>query len=297
MKGIILAGGSGSRLWPMTRAMSKHLLPVYDKPMIYYALSTLMQIGLRDITIITTPQDANRYQNLLCDGTAWGITLHYAVQEKPQGIAQAILICAQWIADTPVCLILGDNLIFDPKIGQSGRDAAAHITRAQGAHIFLSQVAHPERYGVVQYDGEVITDIIEKPAIPPSYDSVIGLYMYGHDVVARAKELKLSARGELEITDLNRSYLADARLHHTKLQNAVWLDMGTPESMQDAAAFVATIYHRQGFKVGCVEQIAHEQGWIDNAQLRACAQDMNKSDYGYYLQGLLKPRSQADSRP
>ena len=289
-KGIILAGGSGSRLHPMTLAASKQLMPVYDKPMIYYPLSTLMQAGIRDILIITTPEDAPMFEQLLGDGARWGIKLTYAQQPKPEGLAQAFLIGEQFIGDSRVCLILGDNIFYGHQIEETLRNA---VNQESGASVFAYYVTDPERYGVVQLDANNnAIDLEEKPAKPKSHYAVTGLYMYDNDVVEIAKNIKPSARGELEITDVNKVYL-DRRALKVELfeRGTAWLDTGTVQSLLDAAVFIRVLEERQGLKIGCPEEIAYRQGFIDKAQLAALAQSLEKSGYGKYLQQMLHEES------
>ena len=288
-KGIILAGGSGSRLHPMTIAMSKQLLPVYDKPMIYYPLSTLMQTGIRDILIITTPNDANVYQSLLQDGSRWGLNICYATQAKPDGLAQAFLIGEDFIGDSRVCLILGDNIFYGNKIEETLKKA---VGGNGGASIFAYYVNDPERYGVVVLDeNQKAIDLEEKPINPKSHYAVTGLYMYDNDVVDIAKSLKPSARGELEITDVNKVYL-ERKVLRVELfdRGTAWLDTGTIQSLLDAANFIRVLEERQGLKIGCPEEIAYRQGFIDSAQLETLANSLGKSGYGQYLLELLEDR-------
>ncbi len=288
-KGIILAGGSGSRLHPMTIAMSKQLLPVYDKPMIYYPLATLMQTGIRDILIITTPNDANVYQSLLQDGSRWGLNICYATQAKPDGLAQAFLIGEDFIGDSRVCLILGDNIFYGNKIEETLKKA---VGGNGGASIFAYYVNDPERYGVVVLDeNQKAIDLEEKPINPKSHYAVTGLYMYDNDVVDIAKSMKPSARGELEITDVNKVYL-ERKVLRVELfdRGTAWLDTGTIQSLLDAANFIRVLEERQGLKIGCPEEIAYRQGFIDSAQLETLANSLDKSGYGQYLLELLEDR-------
>ena len=288
-KGIILAGGSGSRLHPMTIAMSKQLLPVYDKPMIYYPLATLMQTGIRDILIITTPNDANVYQSLLQDGSRWGLNICYATQAKPDGLAQAFLIGEDFIGDSRVCLILGDNIFYGNKIEETLKKA---VGGNGGASIFAYYVNDPERYGVVVLDeNQKAIDLEEKPINPKSHYAVTGLYMYDNDVVDIAKSMKPSARGELEITDVNKVYL-ERKVLRVELfdRGTAWLDTGTIQSLLDAANFIRVLEERQGLKIGCPEEIAYRQGFIDSTQLETLANSLDKSGYGQYLLELLEDR-------
>jgi len=286
-KGIILAGGSGSRLHPMTLAASKQLMPVYDKPMIYYPLATLMQAGIRDILIITTPEDAPMFEKLLGDGSSWGIRLSYAQQPKPEGLAQAFLIGEDFIGDSRVCLILGDNIFYGHQIEETLRSA---VNQESGASVFAYYVTDPERYGVVQLDADNnAIDLEEKPAKPKSHYAVTGLYMYDNDVIDIAKNIKPSARGELEITDVNKVYLERKSLKVELFERGTaWLDTGTVQSLLDAAVFIRVLEERQGLKIGCPEEIAYRQGFIDRAQLAELAKTLEKSGYGAYLQQLLE---------
>ena len=283
MKGIILAGGSGTRLYPVTLAVSKQLLPVYDKPMIYYPLATLMLAGIRDILIISTPHDLPQFGTMLGDGSAFGVRLTYAEQERPEGLAQAFIIGRDFVGDDRVALILGDNMFFGAGLSGLCQEAASRMT---GATVFAYQVEDPERYGVVSFDsdtGEAI-DIVEKPAKAPSSWAVTGLYFYDNDVLDIAAAIKPSGRGELEITDVNRAYLERGTLRVTRLgRGFAWLDTGTCDSLHDAAAFVRTVQQRQGIKVMCPEEIAYEFGYLDEAQLLAAADRMGKSDYADFL--------------
>ena len=291
-KGIILAGGSGSRLHPMTLAASKQLMPVYDKPMIYYPLSTLMQAGIRDILIITTPEDAPMFEQLLGDGLSWGINLSYAQQPKPEGLAQAFLIGEEFIGDSRVCLILGDNIFYGHQIEETLRSA---VDQESGASVFAYYVTDPERYGVVQLDADNnAIDLEEKPANPKSHYAVTGLYMYDNDVIDIAKNIKPSARGELEITDVNKAYLERKALKVELFERGTaWLDTGTVQSLLDAAVFIRVLEERQGLKIGCPEEIAYRQGFIDSEQLARLAKKLEKSGYGAYLQQLLQEESRA----
>ena len=286
-KGIILAGGSGSRLHPMTIAMSKQLLPVYDKPMIYYPLATLMQAGIRDILIITTPNDADVYQSLLLDGSRWGLNICYRQQAKPDGLAQAFLIGEDFIGDSRVCLILGDNIFYGNRIEETLKKA---VGQNGGASIFAYYVNDPERYGVVVLDeNQNAIDLEEKPANPKSHYAVTGLYMYDNDVISIAKALKPSARGELEITDINKVYLQRNSLHVELFdRGTAWLDTGTIQSLLDAANFIRVLEERQGLKIACPEEIAFHQNYIDAAQLRSLAEPLKNSAYGQYLLDLAE---------
>ena len=291
-KGIILAGGSGSRLHPMTLAASKQLMPVYDKPMIYYPLATLMQAGIRDILIITTPEDAPMFEKLLGDGSSWGIRLSYAQQPKPEGLAQAFLIGEDFIGDSRVCLILGDNIFYGHQIEETLRSA---VNQESGASVFAYYVTDPERYGVVQLDADNnAIDLEEKPAKPKSHYAVTGLYMYDNDVIDIAKNIKPSARGELEITDVNKVYLERKSLKVELFERGTaWLDTGTVQSLLDAAVFIRVLEERQGLKIGCPEEIAYRQGFIDRAQLAELPEGLKKSGYGAYLQQLLEEENRA----
>ena len=285
MKGIILAGGTGSRLWPITKGVCKQLLPVYDKPMIHYPLATLMAAGLREVLIITTPEDSDAFQRLLGDGQSLGMRLEYAIQAKPEGLAQAFLIAERFLNGDQAALILGDNLFHGYGLGRT----LANQTNQQGAHVFAYEVANPSEYGVVEFspDGRVLS-IEEKPPSPRSRYAVPGLYFYDETVVDVAKVIRPSARGELEITAVNEKYLEDGTLTVTVLdRGTAWLDTGTFRSLQDAGEFVRVLEDRQGTKVGCIEEIAWRNGWVDDSQLEELAQPLVKSGYGTYLTGLL----------
>ena len=286
MKGIILAGGSGTRLHPLTLAVSKQLLPVYDKPMIYYPLSTLMQAGIREILIITTPHDAPLFEKLLGDGSQLGCDFQYSIQENPEGLAQAFILGAEFIGDDSVALILGDNIFYGSSMAKVLKDSKD----PSGGVVFAYRVSDPERYGVVEFDQNMkALSIEEKPEDPKSDYAVPGLYFYDNRVVGIAKDLKPSPRGELEITDINKIYLEMGALEVGVLdRGTAWLDTGTFASLQQAGQFVEVIEERRGLKVGCIEEVAYEQGFIDTAQLRKIAQPLVKSGYGQYLLKLLK---------
>jgi len=285
-KGIILAGGSGTRLHPATLAISKQLLPVYDKPMVYYPVSTLMLAGMRDILLISTPQDTPRFEQLLGDGSQWGIHLQYAVQPSPDGLAQAFLIGEPFLGNAPSALVLGDNIFyghdFQPLLGNA-------MARQQGATVFAYHVTDPERYGVAEFDAQgKVLSLEEKPKAPKSNYAVTGLYFYDNQVVPLAKALQPSPRGELEITDLNRLYLEQGQLSVEIMgRGYAWLDTGTHDSLLDASQFIATLERRQGLKIACPEEIAWRHGWIDDEQLAKLATPLTKNGYGQYLQRLL----------
>lgn len=282
MKGIVLAGGSGTRLYPITKSISKQIIPVYDKPMIYYPVSILLLAGIKEILIISTPQDIHLYQNLLGDGSALGVHFEYAIQPSPDGLAQAFLIGEEFIGDDSVCMVLGDNIFYGYNLSNMLKEAAQ---LKDGAIVFGYYVNDPERYGVAEFDetGKVLS-LEEKPANPKSNYAVTGLYFYGNDVVQKAKSLKPSARGELEITDLNKLYLAEGRLNVQLMGRGVaWLDTGTHDSLLEASNFIATIQNRQGLQVACLEEIAYNYGYINREQLLQLAEPLKKNFYGQYL--------------
>jgi glucose-1-phosphate thymidylyltransferase len=289
MKGIILAGGSGTRLYPVTQAVSKQLLPIYDKPMVYYPLSTLMLAGIRDILLISTPQDTPRFEQLLGDGNQWGISIRYAVQPQPQGIAQAFLIGREFIGTDACTLVLGDNIFYGHDLQRLLREASA---RTEGATVYAYPVKDPERYGVVEFDTEGrAIGLEEKPARPRSRYAVTGLYCYDNRVVEVASGLKPSGRGELEITDINLWYLAQHALHVQVMgRGMAWLDTGTHESLLEASTYIETIEKRQGLKVACPEEIAYRKGYIDAEQVRRLAEPLGKNGYGQYLLQILEDR-------
>lgn len=287
MKGIVLAGGAGSRLHPITKGVSKQLLAVYDKPMIYYPLSTLMLAGIRDILIITTPEDQSSFQRLLEDGSRFGISLTYAVQPKPEGLAQAFLIGREFIGDDPVCLVLGDNIFYGANLRNLVRNA---VERKTGATVFGYYVRDPERFGVVEFDdaGKAVS-IEEKPKNPKSNFAVTGLYFYDNDVVKIAEHIEPSSRGELEITSVNNEYLKRGLLHVELFKcGYAWLDTGTHESMLDAANFIRTVETRQGLQIACLQEIAWENGWMTCEEVLNSVADMHKTEYGQYLLRLMK---------
>jgi len=285
MKGIILAGGSGTRLHPITKGISKQLMPVYDKPMIYYPLATLMLAGIRQVLVITTPEDRTQFQRLLGDGLDWGIELSYAEQPRPEGLAQAFIIGADFVGDDSVALVLGDNIFHGATLERQLREG----TDITGGHVFAYHVANPQHYGVVEFDaqGQVLS-IEEKPARPKSNYAVPGVYFFDNSVLQVARDLVPSARGELEITGVNAAYLKRGELTVTVLpRGTAWFDTGTFQGLLDASQFVHVVEARQGFKIGCVEEVAWRNGWIDDAQLGVLAERLAKSGYGAYLQGLL----------
>ena len=286
-KGILLAGGSGTRLYPLTKPVCKQLLPIYDKPMVYYPLSTLMLSGIREVLVISTPKDLPIFQELLGDGRQWGMSLHYKVQPKPEGLAQAFTLGAEFIGNSPSTLILGDNIFYAQGLSGLLQSVSA---KTAGATIFGYAVAHPEHYGVVEFDanGKAI-DLVEKPKEPKSRYAVPGIYFYDTTVVDRARQLKPSARGELEITDLNRTYLKDGKLEVMKMnRGTAWLDTGSFETLLQASNFIQTIEERQGLKIACLEEIAFRMGWISAGEVEKLAAPLKNSGYGQYLLNLLK---------
>ncbi|MDX2043860.1 MAG: glucose-1-phosphate thymidylyltransferase RfbA [Acidobacteriota bacterium] len=289
MKGIILAGGSGTRLYPITMSVSKQLLPIYDKPMIYYPLSTLMLAGIREILVITTPQDQAQFQRLLGDGSQYGLRLSYAAQPSPDGLAQAFIIGREFVGADNVALVLGDNIFYGHGLSEDLRRASQRTT---GATVFAYQVRDPERYGVVEFDSEGrAISLEEKPKAPRSHWAVTGLYFYDNRVLDVAANLKPSARGELEITDVNRVYLEWNELHVEKLgRGFAWLDTGTHESLQQASGFIQTLQERQGLMVSCLEEIAYHEGWMSAEDVRRIAEPMKKNEYGQYLLRMLEQK-------
>ncbi len=293
MKGIILAGGSGTRLHPLTIPVSKQLMPVYDKPMIYYPLSTLMQAGIREVLIISTPRDLPLFRDLLGDGESLGMVFQYEVQERPEGLAQAFLIGETFVGEDPAALILGDNIFYGDQLSLTLKEAGEDIRKSGGGRIFAYHVSNPRDYGVVEFDesGKAIS-IEEKPAKPKSSYAVPGVYFYDQQVIDIAKSLRPSPRGELEITDVNREYLREGRLKVSILgRGTAWLDTGTHDSLMQAANFVQIIEKRQGLKIGCIEEVAFRMGYIDAQQLGRIAEPLVKSGYGAYLQGILQDES------
>jgi glucose-1-phosphate thymidylyltransferase len=285
MRGIILAGGTGSRLFPLTQAVSKQLMPVYDKPMIYYPLSTLMMAGVREVLVITTPGDQAAFRALLGDGSRLGMSIEYAIQPQPEGLAQAFVIGADFVGGSPVALVLGDNIFYGAGLGS----ALGRVPEPDGGHVFAYHVSNPQDYGVVEFDGEGrVLSIEEKPARPRSPYAVPGLYFYESSVVDVARGLTPSARGELEITAVNEHYLRQGRLTVTRLdRGTAWLDTGTFASLRQATEFVSVVEERQGLKIGCIEEVAWRQGWLDDDGLRRAAEPLARSGYGDYLLGLL----------
>ena len=295
MKGILLAGGSGTRLYPVTLAISKQLVPIYDKPMIYYPLSVLMLAGIREIMVITTPEDQAQFQRLLGDGGKWGLTLAYAVQPKPEGLAQAMTISRDFCAGGPSALVLGDNIYYGHGFPRLMKAARERVEKQGGAVVFATQVKDPERYGVAAFDaaGKAVS-LEEKPQAPKSNYAVTGLYFYDGTAAAKAAVQKPSARGELEITDLNRAYLDEGRLSVELMGRGIaWLDTGTHESMLQASTFIEAVENRQGLKVSCPEEIAFRSGWIDRARLEVLAKPMLKNEYGQYLMRVAKEGADA----
>ena len=291
MKGIILAGGSGTRLYPLTLSVSKQLLPVYDKPMIYYPLSTLMLAGIREILVISTPEDTPRFQQVLGDGSQWGLSLSYQVQPSPDGLAQAFILGKEFIGSDPCSLVLGDNIYYGHNLSSMLKNAA-QLT--DGACVFAYRVSDPERYGVVEFNGEgQVLSLEEKPEKPKSHYAVTGLYFYDNDVVDIAHNIQPSARGELEITDVNKIYLQQGRLSVERLSRGfAWLDSGTHNSLLEAGAFIETVERRQGVKIACPEEIAWTSGWISDEELKALAHQLRKNGYGQYLSNLLNMKQE-----
>ncbi|MEZ8511497.1 glucose-1-phosphate thymidylyltransferase RfbA [Vibrio splendidus] len=290
MKGIVLAGGSGTRLYPLTRGTSKQMLPVYDKPMIYYPISTLMLAGIRDILIITTPEEQNGFKRLLGNGVDFGINLEYKVQENPDGLAQAFIIGEDFIGEDSVCLVLGDNIFYGQGFSDSLQYASKMSSRSESAYVFGYQVKDPERFGVVEFDKQMkAISIEEKPLKPRSNHAVTGLYFYDNSVIKKAKQVKPSERGELEITSINQMYLEEGHLNVQLLgRGFAWLDTGTHESLHEASSFVETVQHVQGFKIACLEEVAWRNGWLTNEELTNLAKPMLKNDYGKYLINIIK---------
>ena len=290
MKGIILAGGSGTRLYPITKGVSKQLLPIYDKPMIYYPLSVLMLSGIRDILIITTPEDAAAFHRLLGDGSQWGLNLSYAVQPSPDGLAQAFIIGEEFIAGDDVCLILGDNIFYGQSFSQMLSQAVVNVQEEQKATVFGYYVKDPERYGVADFDAEGnVLSIEEKPKDPKSNYAIVGLYFYPNKVVEVAKQIRPSARGELEITSVNQAFLQAKELKVQLLgRGFAWLDTGTHDSLTEATNFVETLEKRQGLKISCLEEIAYRKGWSNKEKRKELAQELSKNGYGQYLLDLVK---------
>lgn len=285
-KGIILAGGNGTRLYPSTKVMSKQLMPVYDKPMIYYPLSVLMLAEIRDILIISTPHDLDRFKELLGDGSNFGIKLSYIVQEKPEGLAHAFVLAEEFLADHPACLILGDNIFY----GNGLTEMLIEAQTGHGATVFAYQVSDPERYGVVEFDqNKIAISLEEKPKHPKSNFAVTGIYFFDNNVVKYTKNIEHSTRGELEITDLNKIYLQKQQLNVITMQRGfAWLDTGTHNSMLEASNFIQTVEHRQGIKIACLEEIAHHKGWIDNEKIKSLLKGIGKSSYASYLRSILE---------
>ncbi|MFT4803764.1 MAG: glucose-1-phosphate thymidylyltransferase [Glaciecola sp.] len=292
MKGIVLAGGSGTRLYPITMGVSKQLLPVYDKPMIYYPISVLMLAGIQDVLIITTIEDQSSFQRLLGDGSKFGIRLQYIVQPSPDGLAQAFILGEEFIGDEDVCLVLGDNIFYGQGFTPKLKHAVENAKTGNGSTVFGYEVKDPERFGVVEFDGnQKAISIEEKPAKPKSHFAVTGLYFYDNSVIEMAKQVKPSERGELEITSLNEMYLTKNKLNVEMLgRGFAWLDTGTHESLLQAAQFVETIEKRQGYKIACLEEIAFNQGWLDKKQLSALAKPLLKNNYGQYLLEIIKDK-------